>query len=434
MRIDLDRFSQSCNPSHTLAIANPEDRQYYIDFATVRGANVIQELARTITKLSPNQRTCQLFTGHIGCGKSTELRRLEAELQAQGFHVVYFESTEDLDMGDVDVSDIMLAIIRQVTESLEAVGIRLRPRYFERLFREIGDFLQTPVELSYEKKFSLPYGLGEITAKTKDSPNLRSQLRQYLEPRTQPILEAINQEILAPAKLELQDLGKKGLVVIIDNLDRIDPIAKLGGRSQSEYIFIDRGEQLRKLDCHLVYTIPLALVFSNEGETLKNRLGGGVYPKVLPMVPVQNPDGSEHSKGMELLRQMLLARAFPELIPVQRLQLLTQVFDTPETLSRICQVSGGHTRNILGLLYSCLQIQDPPITAEILDNVVNQAHNALVSAIKDDEWELLQQIVEKQSLSPEESYLLRSLFLFEYRDAQRRWFGINPLLAESKLC
>jgi hypothetical protein len=342
LKLDLQRFFDSCDPSRTLVIAKPQDKLYYIDFASVRGSKVIEILGRTITRLSPNKPTCQLFTGHIGCGKSTELRRLEAELVEQGFHVVYFESTQDLDMADVDVTDIMLAIVRQVSESLEAMSIKLRPSYFINLLNEIIDFLQTPLEL---KEVELSLQIAKITAKTKDSPKLRSKLRQYLEPRTNNILESINQEVLQRATEELKAKGKKGLVVIVDNLDRVDPRPKTIERSQPEYLFVDRGEQLRKLNCHVVYTIPLMLMFSNEIETLKNRLGGGVAPKVLPMIPVQLRDGSQYEEGIALLRQMVLARAFPTVNPQLRLGLITEVFDTPETLDRLCRISGGQNNS-----------------------------------------------------------------------------------------
>ncbi len=436
MNLDLQRFYQSCDPSHTLILENPEERKYYIDFASVRGGKVIEALARTIARLSPDKPTCQLFTGHIGCGKSTELRRLEAELKEVGFHVVYFESTEDLDMADVDVTDILLATLRPLSESLEKAGIKLKPGYFGKLFQEIGDFLQTPIKFEAEvgvnlEKFS-PI-IAKITAKTKDSPNLRSQLRQYLEPRTNNILQAINEEILGKATQELKAKGKKGLVIIIDNLDRVDPRAKTSQRSQPEYLFIDRGEQLRKLNCHVVYTIPLALIFSNDSETLKNRLGGGVSPKVLPMVPVKLRDGTEYQEGMDLLRQMVLARAFPEVAAEQRLNLITQIFDSPETLDRLCRISGGHVRNLLGLLYSCLRVDDPPISRETLEDAIQEYRDTLLRSIDADEWNLLGQVVQQQSVSGEADYqsLLRSLFVFEYQDKQGRWFGINPVLEET---
>ncbi len=84
MVIDVGRFYQACSPS-PLVLGNMEDRKYYIDFSSVRGGNIIKELGCTITRLSPDKPTCQLFTGHIGCGKSTELQRLKAELEQQGF-------------------------------------------------------------------------------------------------------------------------------------------------------------------------------------------------------------------------------------------------------------------------------------------------------------------------------------------------------------
>ncbi|HEY9596736.1 MAG TPA: P-loop NTPase fold protein, partial [Cyanophyceae cyanobacterium] len=278
MKLEVGKFYQACNPSKTLDLGKTSDRQYYIDFSSVRGGEIIEELGRTITLFSPDEPTCQLFTGHLGCGKSTELLRLKAQLEEQGFHVVYFESSQDLDLADVDISDILLAIARQVSTSLEAANIKLKPGYFANLFNEIADFLQTPIDLSWGAELS--FGIAKITAQTKDSPKLRGQLRQYLEPRTNGILEGIN-ELIERANNELKRTGKQGLVVIVDNLDRVDSSPKPMGRMQPEYLFIDRGEQLRRLKCHLVYTIPLALIFSNESEVLTSRLGGGVDPKLL---------------------------------------------------------------------------------------------------------------------------------------------------------
>ncbi len=120
MNLDVRKFYRATNPSKTLDISNPEDKRYYIDFSSVRGGQIIEELKNSITWADENEFTCNLFTGHVGCGKSTELLSLKKELEAEGFHVVYFESDEDLDMGDVDISDILLAIARRFSQSLEA--------------------------------------------------------------------------------------------------------------------------------------------------------------------------------------------------------------------------------------------------------------------------------------------------------------------------
>lgn len=427
--MDFYRFFDACDPSNTLIID-----KYYIDFASVRGGRIVETLERTIVmKARLNQATCQLFTGHIGCGKSTELRRLADNLTRQGFHVVYFESTEDMDMADVDITDILLAIIRQVSESVEKVGIKLKPGYFQERWQEIADFIQSPIELSAEAGLSLPMGLGKITAKTKESPKLRSRLRQYLEPRTSGILQSLNEEILGKANEELKRQGKQGLVVIVDNLDRVEDKRNDGGRTQPEYLFVDRGEQLRRLNCHLVYTIPLSLMFSNDYQTLINRFGGGISPKVLPMVPVKSRDGKDFEAGIVLLKQMILARAFPDLTPQERLGLVTEIFDSPDTLDRLCRVTGGHVRNFLGLLYRCLQEENTPISRQTLEIAIREYRDNLVLAITDDEWDLIVRVVQNPIVIGEDGHkiLLRSLFVFEYQDTQGRWFGVNPVLLET---
>jgi hypothetical protein len=431
-KLDLPRFYRACNPSKALIVGEVEDRQYYIDFSSVRGSKIIESLKRRITLLSPDEPTCQLFTGHIGCGKSTELLRLKSELEKEGFHVVYFGSSQDLDMADVDITDILLSIARQVSESLESIRIRLKPSYFTNLFTEIVESLQIPIELEAQAELSV--GIGKITAKTKDNPKLRRQLREYLEPRMAVILESINKELLERATTELKGRGNAGLVVIVDNLDRVDIRPLPSGRTQPEYLFIDRGKELRKLNCHIVYTIPLALIFSNDVETLIKRLGGGIPPKVLPMVPVRRRGGEEFQEGMELLRRMVMVRAFPYETHEKQLVLTTQVFDTPETLDRLCRVSGGHVRNLLGLLFDCLRENNPPISRECLEGVIRSRRDYLTSSIDDEEWELLFQVVQYQTVRGDVEYqtLLRSMFVFEYRDREGTWFGINPALEEAQ--
>jgi Trp operon repressor len=332
-------------------------------------------------------------------------------------------------MADVDISDIVLAIARQVSESMEATQIRIKPGYFANLFSEISGFLQTPIDLSAEAELSV--GIARITAKTKDSPKLRSQLRQYLEPRTSSILTAINDELLEPANRALRAKGHKELVVIIDNLDRVDNSPKPWGRTQPEYLFVDRGEQLKRLNCHVVYTIPLTLMFSNDYGRLSSRFG--VKPKVLPMVPVRQRQGQDHPQGMALLKQMVMARAFPDVPTAERTSLISDLFDTPDTLDRLCQISGGHMRRLLMLMYSCLQQEDPPFSRNCLEAVIQEYRDDLLGAITEEEWQLLFEVVKHQNVKGEDECqtLLRSMFVFEYRDQQGRWFGINPALEET---
>ena len=245
MSLDLPTFFKASNPTKTLDLSKEEDRKYYIDFSLVRGTDIIYELKRTII-FSGDDPTCQLFTGHIGCGKSTELFRLKKELEEQDFLVVYFESSVDLDMADVDISDILLAIARQLSQSLEEVKIQLQPTRFHQFLQGATNLLASEVTglkvnvpkiggtglNSEDDKVPLSVSIGEITTKAKHSNNIRSLLRQYTEPRVNIILDSINNELIKPANEQLKKRKKAGLVVIIDNLDRIDNREKLPGRNQ----------------------------------------------------------------------------------------------------------------------------------------------------------------------------------------------------------
>ncbi len=495
MTLDLQKFYQACNPSKTLAVENIEDRKYYIDFSSVRGGKIIEELKENISFFSPDQPTCELFTGHIGCGKSTELLRLKAELEQADFHVVYFESSQDLEMSDVDIGDILLAIARRVSESLDSLKTLdiPEPLGLKKILQGAAKLLMTEIEVSAEAsipgiakvaastdgKFSaeatilgigesaeatilgigelkasekegislVAAGIGKISAKAKNSPELRSKLREYLGPRTKGILDVINEELLQPAIAKLKQRGKKGMVVIVDNLDRVETTAKYWGRPQPEYLFVDRGEQLTQLNCHVVYTMPLELMFSNDLSRLTQRFM--VDPKVLPMVPVKLRNGSECTEGMALLRQMVLARAFPDVQPEDRLTLIAKVFDAPETLDRLCCVSGGHVRELLRLLNDWIKKERQlPLSSSGLETVIRGFCNQMTLAITDNEWDLLRQVQQRKWVSGDEAYrvlvqrkwvsgdeayrvLVHSRFVYEYRDTQGSWFEINPILAEA---
>ena len=445
MSVDLRKFFQATDPGKTLFIEDPEDKKLYIDFSSVRGGKIIEELKENITYFSPDDPTCVLFTGHIGCGKSTELLRLKLELEQEGFHVVYFESSEDLEMTDVDISDVMLAIARRVSQSLDKLLLG-EPSRLKELLQGAAKVLNSDVTgmkfkvpgvgdvgvTAEKEKFSLAFGIGEITTKAKSDATLREKLNQYLGPQKTQLLEAINQELLEPAIASLKQQGKKGLVVIVDNLDRLDSRQKPFGRPQQEYLFVDQGEYLTKLNCHLVYTMPLALKFSNDYGNLTQRFE---EPRVLPMVPVQLRDGSECDAGMELLRQMILARAFPDLDEQERLNNITEIFDSSKTLDRLCWVSGGHVRDLLRLLNTwIMEEMELPLSSATLEAVIRARRNEMTMPISDDEWELLRQVRQRKKVSGDQGYqtLIRSRLVFEYRDSGESWFDINPILTEAK--
>ncbi|MEO0824072.1 MAG: P-loop NTPase fold protein [Cyanobacteria bacterium J06642_9] len=452
--LDVRQFFQTTNPARTLDPRKEGDRQLYIDFSEVRGEQIISEIKDLITFYEPENPTCTLFTGHIGCGKSTELLKLRAELEDDGFHVVYFESTEDLEMADVDIGDVLLAIARRISQSLEGINIG-EPKGLRGILQGAARILMTEIELEAEAamplpikapgmsdlsvgantsgEFSLSAGIGKITARAKNDATLRDRLNQFLGPQKNQLVDAINNELLKPAIAQLKQQGQKGLVVIVDNLDRIDKRPKAFGRSQQEYLFIDQHECLRNLHCHKVYTIPLALKFSSEYGLLTARYMDD--PKVLPMVPAQLRNGDICEQSMVLLRQLVLARALPNSSEPERLAAISELFDAPETLDRLCQVSGGHVRDLLRLLNGWIRKQRQfPLSRDALEATIRSRRNEMTLQLSDEEWALLRQVRERKRVGGDQDYqtLIHSRLVFEYRNQGESWFDVNPILLESE--
>jgi hypothetical protein len=65
----------------------PANSPLYVECKEVRGdTDILVELGRKIER--SNLPTCQRYSGHRGCGKSTELLRLTDDLDRKGCFVV----------------------------------------------------------------------------------------------------------------------------------------------------------------------------------------------------------------------------------------------------------------------------------------------------------------------------------------------------------
>ncbi|MGB6166439.1 MAG: hypothetical protein WBF52_02535 [Geitlerinemataceae cyanobacterium] len=442
MSLNLTQFYRACNPSRTLNMSEAEGRKYYIDFSSVRSHNIIDELQANITLFSPKKPTFQLFTGHIGCGKTTELLRLKSILEEEGFQVVYFDSSQGIDLADTDIGEILLTIASYLSQSFAGFDLKSSMLIWQNLLQEAQQIFNrefaggstadvSTIEINEMK--SLSFALRKMTQHAKKNPELRVKLRQYWESRISLILQAINTELLEPAAVAIEQQGKKGLVTIVDNLDRLETVQKPWGRSQPEYVFVDRGELLCKLSCHMVYTIPLTLIFSKDSGRLTQRFGSA--PKVLPTIPVRDRHGQSFAPGLVQLQQMVLARAFPDVAEDRRLALVPELFDHQQTLNRLCYISGGHARNLLRLLHRWIEKERRlPLSRNVLEVAIRERCRQLVLSLSEEEKGLLRQVVEQHRISGTENdqFLLRNLFVFEYQDDRGSWFDINPILFESR--
>ncbi len=424
-------YLQACNPSFSIYSQNDNQQEfnYYIDLASGRGEDVVKRLRRAIA-LSPNKPTYQLLSGHIGTGKTTELLRLKALLETQGFAVTYVAADAYLQIDDVCLTEVWLVIFHLILQQIERKEDSLSLAYLPNAIAEIEKSMRIspPIGIS-------TYGrrIEKILQVLQDNAQHRRQLCHYLELRLKKLLLASGDEVIAIAVERLKQLGKKGLVILVDNLDRLSV-------EQITVIFGEGGKYLRQFPCHMIYTLPLlAIADPATDHKTDDKQVKSTSLHVLPSLSLRDRhneinSGRNHginNESLNLLRQVVLARMLPEVAPEHRLAQVTnqtreqiKIFDRLETLDLLCLASHGHLPYLLSLLYGCLQRQELPIDLETLNQVLQIDHAMRLSTITESDRQSLQNcLTDPNEFKLEAIKLCRRLLLFKHHDAQGYWFS-----------
>lgn len=404
----------------------PPDDPRYVECSIERGSvGLLSTLAHTIRRA--DGCTYQLLSGHRGCGKTTELRRLQHELlKKKPLHfVVYCEADKYTAMNDVEYTDVILAVMQQIWLDAKSMGISLESGRLKSFIEDLKGILTAPIE---PKDVEIDAGITKLTFDIKKNPNNRELVRQYLRPRATTFLEAVN-EIIEEAKQAFQDMGYGGLVVIVDNLDRIfrNPIPNTNFTSH-DALFINAGDYLRSLSCNVIYTLPPALLYSPNGAKLAAIYG--TRPQMLPMIPVSTRNGEENERGTAKLVEAIDRR----LAYIDK-SLSDKAFDSRETIKRLCAASGGYVRSLIALARAATNyVDDLPITTKAVEQNIRDARDGFVRAIRNQEqWQLLREVSNTKRISDSEDclQLLDTFTVFEYRDAEGPWYDVNPIVREA---
>lgn len=423
----------------------PINDRRYVECSIERGSEgILNDMAGAIRHSQlfrinrPSQRSvCLLFSGHRGCGKTTELFRLQRLLtmETSAPFVVYCEADDYLDTNDVEYQDVLLAIVQQLCQAAKIEDVQLQPTKIARLFQELAETIQSlhPKEMGIDVSI-FSFLKGNLKAEFKSSEQARSLVRGYLRDRAQTFLESTN-EIVRIAEGNFRDRGYSGLVVIVDNLDRIflKPIADTRYNTH-EALFVHAGDYLSGLVCDVIYTIPPTLCSLNGPQLTQIY---GTDPVMLPMIPVirrfevsdaQQPkvDAAGIAKLIETVEKRLNEAGVTA----------TQVFDSPETLNRLCFASGGHMRRLIALMRSvCYSARDLPFTREAVERAIRQMRNSFISSVqKPEEWKLLREVHENKSITNPEACarLLDNYVILEYRDEDGPWHDVSPVIREAR--
>jgi hypothetical protein len=424
----ITRLFRSCAPNEPV---DPEDPRY-VDCDDVRGENLARLYARALRRADPGRPEVKVFAGHRGVGKTSELLRLKRFLEKPSepdhkpFLAIYSDASRSLDLNDLDFPDLLVFQAEQIQRQLQAAripGFDPTTEYLKQLWDDLKGLLGSEVSLS-EVGVELPYA--KLALEIKNRPNARADLRKAIEKQSTSLLRAVN-DILETATVKLRESGREGLVLILDGLDQI-VYRELdhSGTNTHERLFINRSEQLASLRSHVVYTVPISLIYSPRFAQLEQTFGGHQVP--VPMIRLHEKGRAEaggDTPGLAKLREILEARCRHAEVD------FGDLFDSEATCRHLCRMTGGHPRHLMMFLRAATNEVDAlPITREAVDTAIRNYANSLFREIPDEFWPHLRRFDIPQDDIPRDEIhqqMLLLLHVFEYMNGEP-WYEVNPVL------
>uniref|UniRef100_UPI00286C3EB8 P-loop NTPase fold protein n=1 Tax=Chamaesiphon sp. OTE_75_metabat_556 TaxID=2964692 RepID=UPI00286C3EB8 len=384
----------------------------------------------TLELQEPAQHSAILFTGHRGCGKSTELRLLQRKWQ-QNFQVIYLESDKITDINDIQYTDIYLLIAQYLEYEMRQLKIELNKKIVEDIeqwFAEVIEELQMSKdievavagEITISNSGLLPIPrlakfLAKLNSQIKGSTKDKTTIRRVIEKDLSRLTTSINLLLHdAEKKLIKKKPGCKGLLLVFDNLDRCPPHV-------ADKLFFDYAAQLQAIDCTIVYTVPIASLYSSSGiaKTFDK-------PYIVSMVNIYQYEKNKpdlltyQAKGLDSLVALLDKR-----IDVDR------VFETRDILLEIVRASGGHVRDLMKMVrQACLTAigrKHTQVQADDALYAINQAQFSFEREIPDTHYPIIAEtFVEKRAPSNDLGQdCLFYTYVLEY-NGDRRWNYPHP--------
>jgi hypothetical protein len=423
----LTRLYRACEPNDPIS---PDDPRY-VNCDAVRGDNLPRRYERDLRLSDPLRPEVMVFAGHRGVGKSSELLRLKNMLErpdvgeGKPYHVLFTDVSRMLDLNDLDFPDLLVFLAGEVQRQLrdaEIPGFSSISEPLRSLADELISVLRSKVTLT-GKDLEIPYL--PLAVELKNRPNSRSELRSAIEKQSTNLLGAVN-DLLQLANVKLRESGREGLVLIVDGLDKMVRRSLEGGGDTHERLFIRRSEQLAAVKTHVIYTVPISLIYSRQFTQLEQTLGNRSAP--VPMIRLRGEDRSDPAPstgGMQKMREMLEKRC--EYVNVD----FQDVFDAPETCAYLCEMTGGHPRHLMMFIQAAAsRVDHLPITRDAVERAVRDYANSLKRSIPDTYWPLLRVFETPQDDIPtdeEHQEMLLLLHIFEYMNG-RPWYEVNPVL------
>ena len=350
------------------------------------------------------------FSGHRGCGKSTELLHLMSNPDIQSkFWTINFSIRDEADIIDLDFRDILLSIGGRMFREYRKGGGKLPEQLLKelntwrgKLEEEIKTIKGMPVALELEggiEAFFVEAGL-----KMKMEPKTRKEIRQVFERDITGLVAIINNIAMA-----IYGKEKRIPLILIDDLDK--PELK-----KAREIFHDHREIMMQPNCAIVYTVSSALFYNKNFDSIRDR---AIFLPNIELHPRLKPN-VHNEKGYKTMESFIIKRMDQELIE-------------PSALKEAITYSGGVFRELARIMRTAIGQARRRKTERIdmvdVEYAATEMRNEYRRILEKEDIAILKKVQETNRLeySDRLTPLLQLLAMLEYRNGEN-WCDVHPVL------
>ncbi|MCP4220058.1 MAG: AAA family ATPase [bacterium] len=360
----------------------------------------IDRIARILNSQSQQQKF--LLAGQDGCGKTTELNRLQ-ELMAPCYTVVRCDHRHFHDLNDAEEIEFLFVLLRAFMSAAEKRAPAAQNQIksaFQKIFKTssiaellidtvMGTTLSSPVILTREDALK--------------EASIRAEFRTFRSELNSSVHKAIE---------VLQEQYGKPIFLIVDDLEKFqeEHVSKL---------ITENYKILSSFPCAILYTVPLGLLFSDKLQALYD-----VFHVInLANVPLINKRDENIKSGWQFLEDTA----------GKRLDIFW--LDLDKAIRKaIIFASGGNLRRFLSILGSLLVDAAESPSKKIETRHVKQNFLQLVSGFRRFHNREDREILENVRATKEFNYslprrLLHNFSIMEYWHPDAgAWYDVNPLV------
>lgn len=367
-----------------------------------------------------------LLFGHRGCGKSTELNKMEENLTNEGYQVRIIDCWTTLDMYNMDYTDILILLGDALLEIAETILYDIP----EEKIDSIVDFWRTTEEQTRVKQLdkSVEAEVGathetpklmrrllsffiNVKADLKQNSSTRIEYKKQIERR----LRDWNKNINELADCITEKLDGKQPIIIFEGLDKLDSVPA----DKAWDIFSIHGGQLNCYSFPIIYTFPISLSYDPRFHSVESYF----QYFIMPMIKLHCINGTEYKAGKKTIRNIVEMRTDLDL------------FDG-NSLNLAIEKTGGSLRDLFNVIRTAATFARRGRKDKIEENMVDRALEKIKSditrRIEGEQYDFLVEIYNGMHARIENRQMLLQMMqanaVLEYNG--QRWHDVHPLVAD----